>query len=326
MSHFTAGRLFSRLGRALIALLAAVSLIYIAVFLKSSTTTPLTSLRGSDAYTAKASSYDIFRASSPGWNSIQHALQNVPSDLVILDLGCGSGAFLSELAALHPSTLDGIDRNHAMINVALARLDKLSLASPSTSFNIHQGQIDQLQTAKYDIVFCAQVLQNLTPDPSKAAAARIAFMKQINRILKPGGKAIVTTRAISPGADGRYSHLYWYADPDVVPSAVHTMELMVPRDPLAEMTQAGFVNNHILSSNDTVVRFDAYLSPLNLQNPAFRSADSFFQHVKEPELTALLQHVQQLHQTGALERYISDRETLRAGNGHVVTLVGHKQT
>lgn len=346
MSLFTAirGERLSKQLSLFLTILAAITvfLLFFYTLHTDPTATSIPSLRGvsvrdtaSDAYTAKASSYDSFRAPSPGWSSIRKALKTIPSNLNILDLGCGSGAFLHELIALHPSTLEGVDRNQAMIDVALTRVKSLSAVSPSTSIVIRQEQhISQLLSSKYDIVFCAQVLQNLTPNPSEAAGERIAFMKHIHRILKPGGKAIVSTRAISPGKDGRYSHLYWYADPAIVPTAVATMELMVPRDPLAEMTQAGFVDNELLHSTDTVVRFDAYLNPQNLQNPAFRSADSFFQHVKENELSALLQHVKQLDQQGQgqgqgsdpLQKYVLDRDAKRGGHGHVVTIVGNKPT
>ena len=316
----------------MLSLLVAIFLVLFILFHTESTATAAPSLRGtsdtastSDAYTAKASSYDTFRAPSPGWNAIQQALKTVPSELVILDLGCGSGAFLSELIALHPSILEAVDRNLAMINIATRKVPTMSAISPSTRIDIRQEKhVSQLLSAKYDIVFCAQVLQNLTPNPLEAAAARLSFMKQIHRILKPGGKAIVTTRAISPGKEGRYSHLYWYADPAIVPVAVRTMELMVPREPLVEMSQAGFISNELLPSMDTVVRFDAYLHPQNLQDPAFRSADSFFQHVKDTELNALLQHINQLDKQGSLEQYAHDRDALRGGHGHVVTLVGHK--
>lgn len=293
--------------------------------------TSTTSLRGStsglvDAYTAKASSYDEFRASSPGWDDAvrKHISHKPPLSFSILDLGCGSGAFLPKLLASQPFHLECIDRNQAMINIALTRASELSKLSPFTTVNIRVGDVVELQDDTFDIVFCAQVLQNLTPNPFKAAEARVSFMKQMYRILKPGGKAIIMTRAVKSGLNGRYSDLYWYADPLVVPAAVEKMELMVPRDPISELSQAGFISSELLSSGDTVIRRDAYLSPVNLKNAAFRSADSFFQHVSTPEMKSLFMHIDELQGSGRLDEYVHTRDTLRGGEGHVVTLVGHK--
>ena len=129
----------------MLSLLVAIFLVLFILFHTESTATAAPSLRGtsdtastSDAYTAKASSYDTFRAPSPGWNAIQQALKTVPSELVILDLGCGSGAFLSELIALHPSILEAVDRNLAMINIATRKVPTMSAISPSTRIDIRQ--------------------------------------------------------------------------------------------------------------------------------------------------------------------------------------------
>lgn len=280
-------------------------------------------LRGSDAYTAKAASYDIFRYSSPGWDVLEQKFKGFSNDQNVLDLGCGSGAFFKQLVSLKPRAIDAIDGNQAMVEKAAMRIQSDPELS-SSPIHLRQGNITELPSNTYDIVFCAQVLQNLTPDENLAAAEREVFLKHILRVLKPGGKAVLTTRSVSPGSHGRWSDLYWYADPAVVPRAVATMELMVPRHPLQEMTRAGFVNTELLYSNATVIRTEAYLQPRNVLDAAFRSADSFFQHVRGEEMKAFVHIIEEREAEGSLKSYVIERDSLRNGLGHVAILIGAK--
>jgi ubiquinone/menaquinone biosynthesis C-methylase UbiE len=279
-----------------------------------------------DAYTAKAATYDIYRANRPGWDALGPILAAIPYGQTIVDLGCGTGAFIQELAARQPVRLDAIDTNQAMVNEALQKNREIVSPSQLTMLNLQQGNVSSLTSSFYDVVFCAQILQNLTPDPTLAAAARHELLMGILRILKPGGKLILTTRAVSPGPTGRYADLYWYADGTILPHSVWKMEQMVPRYPLQEIEAAGFVNSELFHSNETVVKFKEYLNPFNLKKPAFRSADSFFQHVTQSELDLLLQSIERRAKDGSLQEYIRRREARRAGNGHVATLLGYKAT
>ncbi|CAM9352502.1 unnamed protein product, partial [Ectocarpus fasciculatus] len=272
-------------------------------------------------------SYDAFRAPSPGRDALDPVLQSIPVGLTMLDLGCGSGAFLKNLMELRPEKLDAIDRNGAMINQSLKMIHAdavLRAAMQLKTLHIQQMEVVDLPSVHYDVVFCAQILQNLTPDASLATKARKDFLLHIFRVLKPGGQLVLTTRAISPGLGGRWSHLYWYADPAIAPRAVSIMETMVPRRPLDELVQAGFTRAEQIPSKDIVVRPDAYLVPTNLKNPAFRSADSFFQHVQADELEILLANIERRSKDGTLNAYVKQREALRRGNGHVVTLIAYR--
>lgn len=341
---------------ALIALVGCMLLIIRSSYFSTSSTTTASpsSLRGSSTaskitlssstvYTLKASSYDQFRFTSPGQDVLQPVLTALAPGLAILDLGCGSGAFLNELAALEPRVLDAIDPNQAMVDKSLARVETspiLSVAvlnkydkttAPDANsennrmvLNVHQGDITNLPSSFYDVVFCAQILQNLTPDPAQAAAARQLFLTQIRRVLKPGGKLVLTTRAVSPGVNGRWSDLYWYADPLIAPRAVAAMEAMVPVRPLEELVHAGFEHATQLLSRDLVVRPDAYSNSTNLKNSAYRSADSFFQHVHTDELGAMLRNIESRHREGTLKEYMHNRDALRGEMGHVAVLVASR--
>merc|ERR1711966_134251 len=128
------------------------------------------------------------------------------------------------------------------------------------------GFSDVLPSAGYDLIFCGQVIQNLTSDPQEAPAARARFFAEIMRLLRPGGRIVLTTRLVPDG--GRWSDLYWYADPDVVPEAVANMEAMVPEKPVAELEQAGFVqvSQQASADGDTMIRNDAYKNAAHVGN------------------------------------------------------------
>jgi len=269
-------------------------------------------------YSAKAASYDTFRAAAPGLPQILSCLQKTPAGLDILDLGCGTGAFFKHLYALKPASMVGIDVNEAMVAKAKAKASELS---GSGTIEVLSGFSDILESERFDLIFCGQVIQNLTSDPAEAPAARGRFYAEMMRLLKPGGRVVLTTRAVPEG--GRWSDLYWYADPAVVPQAVESMESVVPVDPKTELEQAGFaeVTHQAAAADDTMIRADAYLDPSHVSNSAFRSGDSFFQHVdNKGELGQLLENLDRLKADGSLAQYVEKRAARSRGQGQVATL------
>jgi hypothetical protein len=76
--------------------------------------------------------------------------------------------------------------------------------------------------------------------------------------------------------DGSYGDMYWYADKEIVPKSVQYMECMVPQDPAAECTAAGFVDCTVTNSPDTMIQTEAFFNGSLVKDAAFRAADSFF--------------------------------------------------
>lgn len=202
-----------------------------------------------EMYSQKAASYDTFRAPAPGLSKILGCLSQSAKGLDILDLGCGTGSFFKHLHALEPRLMVGIDPNEAMVDKAKAKAIELT----GSGDWVLSGFSDVLDSHSFDLIFCGQVIQNLTPDPSEAPAARARFYAEMMRILKPGGRVVLTTRLVP--SEGRLSDLYWYADPAVVPQAVESMESVVPKDPKMELELAGFadVSLHAAAADDTIV-------------------------------------------------------------------------
>lgn len=280
------------------------------------------------AYSEKASGYDTYRTTGPGEAAISKYLckfQN--SGVDILDLGCGTGAFFEQLLMLCPNSLDAMDPSDAMINAARKRTTDLLTKLPDDmpKPRIFKGSSLDGKSCSYDLIFCGQVVQNLTSDPAKAEQLRHELLVDTMRLLRPGGCLILTTRLVPP--EGRLSDTYWYADPAVVAAAVRAFEAVVPQDPVAEFQRAGFVDAELTVSPDRVIRKDAYLNPDNLKIKDFRAADSFFQWVEHfGELEKLLEFHDGLKAANTQEQYVEERDELSEGNGHVAVIVGFKPT
>merc|ERR1740139_1491599 len=114
-------------------------------------------------------------------------------------------------------------------------MDKLKVSGARRVAEVHAKGTDAIPDAHYDVVVSLQVLQNICDEPTEAYEARQAFLKEILRVLKPGGLAVVSTRSRKGAGDSTgssYGDMYWYADETVVPKAVQFMEHVVPAEPV----------------------------------------------------------------------------------------------
>lgn len=101
------------------------------------------------------------------------------SQVSLLDLGCGPGVF-SRLLAEKGFKVYGVDYSGEMIKVAKER-------SEGKGIDFQAGDAYNLpfKEKSFDAVICLGIFQNLE-DPNKA-------LKEINRVLKIGGAAVITT-------------------------------------------------------------------------------------------------------------------------------------
>ena len=100
----------------------------------------------------------------------------------VLDYGCGDGAWLGFLHRRFPRQqyeLHGFDPNALGVELAGA-----ALASSGVQATLH-GSLASIPDAHFDRVVCTEVVEH--------ASAPGAMLLEIARVLKPGGRVVVTT-------------------------------------------------------------------------------------------------------------------------------------
>ena len=108
------------------------------------------------------------------------ALENVNvADGAVLDVGCGSGLFFSQVAA----------KANVVVGVDISRKLLLKAKEQAHAFEnvfVLQADADHLpfREAFFDVVFAFTVLQNM-PKPSET-------LNELKRVAKLGGKVVVT--------------------------------------------------------------------------------------------------------------------------------------
>jgi ubiquinone/menaquinone biosynthesis C-methylase UbiE len=138
-----------------------------------------TILDADQAYEVWASSYDA--TPNPLLMLEERCLSSVFCDIFekdVVDLGCGTGRWLTRLEPLHPASLTGVDSSAAMLAEAKGK------CLPSTRL-IHAGCIaTPLQDDQADLVlasFVVSYVENLEK-----------FAQEASRLLRPGGTLIVS--------------------------------------------------------------------------------------------------------------------------------------
>ena len=107
-------------------------------------------------------------------NVVAEALADLPPGSRILDVGCGHGKFTQAMTRAHPVV--GVDLAVAMLQRARAE-----------GLEVYQADATALpfDDDQFDAIVCAEMIQHLTSLDALAA--------EFKRVLKPGGRVIVTT-------------------------------------------------------------------------------------------------------------------------------------
>ena len=268
-----------------------------------------------ETYNEKALFYDIYRTNCPGWEQCLNLL-NVKRNDMVLDLGCGTGAFTHKLMELQPKLLYGLEPSLEMYKIAQQKLS-------NTPVKLLNGLLnDFTYQSKFNIIFCSQVLQNLTLDLSKCQEIRLDFFRDIYSHLSPGGQLLLTTRYFPDNLD--YSIMYWYADKTIVPKSVHHMNTIIGNSIETELIEVGFTNIVTDISQDLIYNPEYYKIDL-IDSEKWRSADSFWSHISRyNELDKMRNFITNLQDKKLFHKYIQERDLLRNNMGHIRIISAYK--
>lgn len=150
------------------------------------TTSPGHTLGAADAY-VRETGFGRWFLNTETWavHVVKRALDDLerlipdrrPSYAVVLDIGCGWGHSLLELAArFRPQHLIGIDIDLAMVQASARRLRESGVAA-----ELRQGAAARLPVgdASVDLLFCHQTFHHLVDQDAAIA--------EFHRVLRPGG-------------------------------------------------------------------------------------------------------------------------------------------
>ncbi|MGC2413805.1 MAG: class I SAM-dependent methyltransferase [Stellaceae bacterium] len=131
---------------------------------------------------------------------LREAVRRSGASAKLLDIGCGTGAFLREVKRNHPRlAVTGLDLSAPYLAVAQRRLLPWSRARLSEG----AGEAMPFAEAEFDIVCCLYLFHELP------ARVRRAVVAEIRRVLKPGG-TLIFVDSLQTGDEPDYDALLDY--------------------------------------------------------------------------------------------------------------------
>ena len=172
----------------------------------------------------------------------------------LLEIGCGEGRGI-ELLKRHCESFTAIDKIKPV-------LDELATRFPEVTF-IHDNipPFNKIKSDAYDVIVSFQVIEHIKNDR--------LYLKEIKRVLKPGGKALITTPNIKKTLSRNPWHIREYTADELTKLASEVFDHV-------EMKGVGG-NEKIMEyyeknkkSVEKITRFDIFNLQYNLPAPLLR--------------------------------------------------------
>jgi len=112
-------------------------------------------------------------------------------DKTVLDYGCGDGKFTNTLVNAGASEVFGIDISQNALGFARKLV-------PSANFMVFQGEQIEFSDKYFDVIFSLDVIEHISDND------RDRILTELIRILKPGGKLVLTVPSINKNLDAKH--------------------------------------------------------------------------------------------------------------------------
>lgn len=119
------------------------------------------------------------------WPSVKELLDSLPPYSTVLDIGCGNGKNMLYRKDLK---MTGLEYSEALCEICINR-----------GLKVIQGDARSLpfKDATFDAIIMIAVIHHIPPDE------HYKVLNEIQRVLKPGGQALITNWAVEQPADSR---------------------------------------------------------------------------------------------------------------------------
>jgi ubiquinone/menaquinone biosynthesis C-methylase UbiE len=234
-------------------------------------------------------------------------------DLRLLDAGCGTGNYMGAVVGM-VGAVTGLDGNDGMLKQAGAKF--------GDSVTLVKGSVFEMPFAdgSFDIVIMNQVIHHLTMGDDTMCARLGVVLKEILRVLAPGGAFVVNTQGPDQHVQG-----FWWSP--IVPKAAERLARRLP--PITwyveHMKSSGWVHVETTVPPEPLIRTEYYL---NAEGPFlvdFRNGDSTWSLATAEELEAgLAWYRKEIFDAGRAQAFLDEREAIRAKVGQTTSVAAFK--
>ena len=234
-------------------------------------------------------------------------------ELVLLDAGCGTGAYSAALVDL-VGRIDAIDLSPGMLKAAR---DKLAKQAAAGRIVFHQGSITDLpfDADSFDAVMTNQVVHHLGDHAEGRFDALRGVIGEFARVLRRGG-----TLLINYCSQDQLRRGYWYHA--LIPEAADVFRSRFAPCELVEaiLRDTGFAPEGRLVPIDEVCQGEAYLDGTGPLRESWRDGDSVWSEASAEELTRALDRVRELQTAGGLDAFVAEHDAERPKVGQITIL------
>jgi len=255
-----------------------------------------------------------------GLEIITKALGRSPTpfaDQVLLDAGCGTGAYAAAFASRVKSIV-AIDLNPKMLAVAKSRLNGAKSVAP---VRFCRAAIDTLPlaSAAVDAIMLNQVLHHLGDSTQTGWARYRQVFWECARILKPSGVLIVNSCSHEQLERGFWSYSF-------IPEALEKVKRFIPAEAVLKevLYDAGFTSIDREVPYAGVLQGERYFDTHGMLDPTWRNGDSIWSLVPQTNLHAVLTEVNQLLQLGQMDEFLRHADQQRRLVGQTTFTIAQK--